>query len=132
MPAKDKTRMGDCGSMTVHHLNFIAPGASPAEIRRFYGEALELIEIEKPMSLAGVSVLWFTAGAMVFHVGYPAAGTVGDGHTALATPSVEAARARFLELGYDVDDHVIPMGYPRFYVRDPWGNRFEILPVCLL
>ena len=117
--------------MTAHHLYLIAPGASPAEIRRFYGEALGLAEIEKPSSLLGTSVLWFTAGALVLHVGYPANGTVGGGHTALATESVEAARARFLEMGYVVDDNVIPMGYPRFYARDPWGNQFEILPSAL-
>ena len=114
--------------MTAHHLYLIAPGASPAEIRRFYGDALGLAEVEKPGSLAGTPVLWFTDGAMVFHVGHPALGTVGDGHTALATESVEAARARLLKMGYAVDDNVIPMGYPRFYARDPWGNQFEILP----
>ena len=115
--------------MTAHHLYLIAPGASPAEIRRFYGDALGLAEVKRPESLAGTSVLWFTAGPIVLHVGHPAVGAVGDGHTALATESVEAARARFLEMGYDVDDNVIPMGYPRFYARDPWGNQFEILPL---
>lgn len=117
--------------MTAHHLYLIAPGASPAEVRQFYGSALGLPEIEKPQSLADNPVLWFDAGAVVFHVGYPAAGTVGDGHTALAVDSVEASRARFLELGLVVDDNVIPMGYPRFYLRDPWGNQFEVLPAAL-
>jgi len=41
---------------------------------------------------------------------------------------LDAVRARFIQMGYAVDDNVIPMGYPRFYVRDPWGNQFEILP----
>ena len=117
--------------MTAHHLYLIAPGASPAEIRRFYGAALELTEVEKPESLAANPVLWFTAGALVIHVGYPNVGTVGDGHTALAVEDVEAARVRFLEMGYAVNDNVIPMGYSRFYVRDPWGNQFEVLPASL-
>ena len=115
--------------MTAHHLYLIAPGASPAEIRRFYGDALGLREILTPDSLANTPVLWFDAGTIIFHVGYPSAGTVGDGHTALSAENVEAARARFLEMGYALDDNVIPMGYPRFYVRDPWGNQFEILPL---
>lgn len=117
--------------MTTHHLYLIAPGASPAEIRRFYADALHLVEVDKPQSLAGASVLWFQAGAIVFHIGYPKTGMVGDGHTALAVDNVAAARARFLDMGYAVDDTVIPMGYPRFYVRDPWGNQFEILPSVL-
>lgn len=115
-------------TMTAHHLYLLAPGASAEEVRRFYGEALELTEVPKPASLSHVPVLWFSAGSIVFHIGTPAEGTVGDGHTALATDNVEAARVRFLDMGYAVDDNVIPMGYPRFYARDPWGNQFEILP----
>ena len=117
--------------MTLHHLYLLAPGGSATEVRQFYGEALGLPEMEKPQSLANNSVLWFDAGTIVFHVGRPASGTVGDGHTALAVEDVEAARARFLEMGLPVDDTVIPMGYPRFYLRDPWGNQFEVLPLGL-
>ncbi len=117
--------------MTAHHLYLIAPGATAAEVRQFYAGTLDLPELEKPQSLAANSVLWFDAGAIVFHVGYPASGAVGDGHTALAVEDVGAARARFLELGLAVDDTVIPMGYPRFYLRDPWGNQFEVLPLGL-
>ena len=111
--------------------NPLAPGATLAEIRRFYGEALGLTETRKPDSLASTPVLWFQAGPIVFHIGHPASGVVGEGHTALAVGDVEAARARFLALGYTVDDTVIPMGYPRFYVQDPWNNQFEVLPDVL-
>ena len=117
--------------MTAHHLYLVAPGASPAEIRRFYADVLELPEIEKPPSLADTPVLWFDAGAIVFHVGHPTNAVVGSGHTALSVPDVAAARTRLLELGCAVDDNVIPMGYPRFYVSDPWGNQFEVLPSTL-
>ena len=117
--------------MTLHHLYLVAPGASAAEVRQFYADALGLPEIEKPQSLAANSVLWFDAGTAVFHVGHPPSGTVGDGHAALAVENVEAARARFLSLGLSVDDSVIPMGYLRFYLRDPWGNQFEVLPLGL-
>jgi catechol 2,3-dioxygenase-like lactoylglutathione lyase family enzyme len=117
--------------MTIHHLYLVAPGASAAEVRQFYGDVLGLAEVQKPGSLAGASVLWFNAGGIVFHIGHPSSGTVGDGHTALAVADVEVARARFLELGLAVDETVIPMGYPRFYLRDPWGNQFEVLPLGL-
>ena len=117
--------------MTAHHLYLLAPGASAAEVRQFYGAALGLPEIEKPQSLAGASVLWFDGGAIVFHIGHPQSGTVGDGHTALAVEDVAAARTRLLALGLSVDDNVIPMGYPRFYLRDPWGNQYEVLPLSL-
>jgi len=114
--------------MIAHHLYLLAPGASPDDVRRFYGKALGLAEVSKPASLAHISVFWFAAGTIVFHVGYPPDGVVGDGHTALTVDDLDAVRARFIQMGYAVDDNVIPMGYPRFYVRDPWGNQFEILP----
>ena len=114
--------------MNTHHIYLLAPGASPDDVRRFYGQALGLVEAKKPDSLAHVSVLWFEAGPVKFHVGYPEAGVVGEGHTALAVPDVGAAREHLLGLGYSVDDSAIPMGYPRFYARDPWRNQFEILP----
>ena len=117
--------------MTLHHLYLIAPSASPADVRRFYAEGLELAEVQTPSSLANASVIWFEAGAMTLHIGCPPAGLVGDGHTALAVDDVAAARARLIAMGYAVDDTVIPMGYPRFYVSDPWGNRFEIPPSVL-
>lgn len=116
---------------TVHHLFLLAPGASPDDVRRFYQDALGLTEVPRPESLAHFPVLWFSAGVIMFHVGHPPEGIVGDGHTALSVGDVDSARARFLNMGYAVDDNVIPMGYPRFYVRDPWDNQFEILPAGL-
>ncbi len=117
--------------MTLHHVYLLAPGATPEEIRRFYRDALGLTERQTPDSLAHLSVLWFFTGAATLHVGYPAEGQIGAGHTALSTESVDDARAHLLAGGYDVDDALIPMGYPRFMVRDPWGNQFEILPAGL-
>ena len=117
--------------MTLHHVYLLAPGATPEEIRRFYRDALGLTERQTPDSLAHLSVLWFFAGAATLHVGYPREGEIGAGHTALSTDSLDDARARSLAGGYAVDDALIPMGYPRFMVRDPWGNQFEILPAGL-
>ena len=117
--------------MTAHHLYLLAPGASAAEVRAFYAEILGLPEVPKPPSLAATPVLWFNAGPILFHIGHPDTGTIGGGHTALAVGDVAAVRARLLALGAPVDDDVIPMGYPRFYVCDPWGNQFEVLPLGL-
>lgn len=115
----------------VHHLYLLAPGATEREIRAFYADTLGLPEVQKPASLAAVTVLWFSAGAVVFHVGYPATGSVGGGHTALAIDNLDVLRERLVTGGYAIDDNVIPMGYPRFYARDPWGNQFEMLPAGL-
>lgn len=117
--------------LAVHHIYLMAPGASPDDVRRFYREGLGLAEVPTPPSLAHVSVLWFSAGLITFHIGQPPEGIVGGGHTALATDDVEAARTHLSGMGYATGDASIPMGYPRFTVRDPWGNHFEILPAKL-
>ena len=114
-------------SIAAHHLYLLAPGASPGDVRRFYRDGLGLTEVQTPPSLAQVSVLWFSAGPITFHVGYPAEGVVGNGHTALATDDVETLRRHLAQMGYAVEDETIPMGYPRFFARDPWGNQFEML-----
>lgn len=114
--------------LTAHHLYLLAPGAAPGEVRRFYGQGLGLPECRTPDSLASVPVLWFEAGGILLHIGYPAQGTIGGGHTALAADDQDAVRLRLTALGYTIDTDVIPMGYARFYARDPWGNQFEILP----
>ena len=115
--------------MTLHHVYLLAPGAAPEAIGRFYKDALGLTERQTPQSLSHVPVLWFEAGSETLHIGFPAQGEIGIGHTALRTDDVEAARARLVAGGYAVDDNVIPISYPRFMVRDPWGNQFEILHV---
>lgn len=117
--------------LAAHHIYLLAPGASAADVRRFYQDGLGLAELATPPSLAHIPVLWFSAGPITFHVGHPALGVVGEGHAALATNDVEAARTHLASLGYAVEAETIPMGYPRFYVRDPWGNRFEVLPAGL-
>ncbi len=114
--------------LTAHHIYLLAPRASPDDVHRFYARGLGLPPCRKPDSLAHVPVLWFAAGAMIIHVGYPAEGIVGDGHTALATDDQDAVRRSLTALGYRINNDVIPMGYPRFYAYDPWGNQFEILP----
>lgn len=117
--------------LTAHHIYLMAPGASPDDIRRFYMQGLGLAAFPKPDSLAHVPVLWFSAGTIVIHVGYPAEGIVGGGHTALATDDQTTVRQTLTALGYAINDDVIPMGYSRFYAYDPWGNQFEILPAGL-
>lgn len=117
--------------LTAHHIYLLAPGASPDDVRRFYGQGLSLPECQKPDSLAHVPVLWFDAGAVVVHVGYPAAGVVGGGHMALASDDLASVQQRLTILGYQINTDVIPMGYARFYAHDPWGNQYEILPAGL-
>ncbi len=115
--------------LQAHHCYLICPGADLAQVNRFYADGLGFAPLRKPDALRDFPVAWFDAGNMVFHIGYPATGgVVGTAHTALATPDLAAAQAKLEAVGAAIDWQVIDMGYPRFYVKDPWGNQFEILP----
>jgi catechol 2,3-dioxygenase-like lactoylglutathione lyase family enzyme len=115
----------------LDHVQVGAPPGSEADVRRFYGDLLGLSEAPKPPVLAARGGVWFTVGAQGLHVG------VDSGHVAPARahPALAAAddetldvlAARLRDAGYPVEwDDAIP-GVRRFYTRDPFGNRLELV-----
>ena len=117
----------------LHHVQVAAPPGCEQEARSFYGDLLQLRELEKPPLLAVRGGCWFSLGDGELHVGVedpfrPAA----KAHPALRVGSVadleELAAALALQ-GKAVtwaDDAEIP-GQRRFHVNDPWGNRLELV-----
>ena len=117
----------------IDHVQVAAPPGCDAEARRFYGDLLGLDELPKPPLLAARGGTWFRAGEHELHVGIaddfvPAA----RAHPALRVASLEvleALAARLADHRVDVewaDPREIP-GTIRFHVRDPWGNRLELV-----
>jgi len=125
--------------MRLHHVQVCCPRGGEPEVRRFYGEGLGLVEVEKPAELAGRGGAWFRAyddaGAVAaeLHVGVeepfvPAR----KAHPAFVLSSVEALEevvARLARLGYDADrrEWATFPGYCRVHVDDEHGNRVELL-----
>ncbi len=113
----------------LDHVQVASPPGSESEARRFYGDLLGLLEIEKPAALRGHGGVWFTCGSQQLHVG-----TTGDfSPAAKAHPALRVRRAdldlfaeRLTAAGNAVLwDDAIP-GVRRFYTDDPWGNRIEL------
>jgi catechol 2,3-dioxygenase-like lactoylglutathione lyase family enzyme len=125
--------------MRLHHVQVCCPRGGEPEARRFYGEGLGLVEVEKPAELAGRGGAWFRAyddtGAVAaeLHVGVeePFA-PARKAHPAFVFPSLEAleeAVARLARLGHEADRSewdTFP-GYRRVHVEDGHGNRVELL-----
>jgi catechol 2,3-dioxygenase-like lactoylglutathione lyase family enzyme len=111
----------------LHHVQVaITPGSEPAA-RRFYGELLGLVEIEKPAALGDRGGVWFACGGQQLHCGVEPSVAPSRRHPALLTDDLAATRTRLVEAGVPVrDDRQIP-GYHRFYAEDPFGNRVELL-----
>jgi catechol 2,3-dioxygenase-like lactoylglutathione lyase family enzyme len=114
----------------LDHVQVAAPRGCEAKARRFFGELLGLVEVEKPHSLLARGGVWFQAGPQQLHVGVeePFA-PAQKAHLALRVrpealddlaASLEAVGAKVL--WDDTLDEV-----RRFYSQDPWGNRIELL-----
>lgn len=114
----------------LDHVQVAAPPASEDDARRFYGELLGLVELEKPEALRRRGGVWFACGEQQLHVGVsedfsPAT----KAHPALGVrdEELEPLAKRLVAAGCAVHwDETIP-GTRRFYTADPWGNRIELL-----
>lgn len=124
--------------MRLHHVQVSMPAGGESLARRFYGEALGLDEVEKPVALAGRGGCWFRGhdGDRVvaeIHLGVedpfvPAR----KAHPALVladAAELESLAARIEGAGFEVSwtERDTFDGYLRFHAGDGFGNRVEIL-----
>ncbi len=98
-----------------------------AASRRFYGELLGLREIPAPRTFDFVA-LWYDLGGTYLHLLLkPERDTISPRHCCLHVSDAAAARAHVMARGVPVEETVKIPGADRFFVRDPDGNRIEIL-----
>lgn len=125
--------------MRLHHVQVACPPGGEEVARTFYGEVLEMTEVDKPDDLRARGGAWFRAhdehGAVTaeIHVGVedpfvPA----GKAHPALVLDSpahFRAVASRLTLAGFELDlsqRDTFP-GHDRLHTRDGHGNRIEIL-----
>jgi catechol 2,3-dioxygenase-like lactoylglutathione lyase family enzyme len=114
----------------LDHVQVAAPRGCEPEARRFFGEVLGLVEVEKPQALRVRGGVWFQAGPQQLHVGVeePFA-PAQKAHPAFRVrpEALDALAARLEAAGAKVvwDDALDDAR--RFYSEDPWGNRIELL-----
>ena len=112
-----------------HAFLTIPPGAEE-ESRRFYGDLLGLEEIPKPSGL-GTPGVWFLAGPQELHLGayedHTAPNRPHPGFRAGSVADLDELARRLAEDGYDVQWEERIEGRKRFYTRDAFGNRIELL-----
>lgn len=98
-----------------------------AKARRFYGEVLGLREIPAPREFDFVA-LWYDLGGTYLHLLLKdAPDTVSPRHVCLHVTDAAAARDHFHRFGVPTDETVKIAAADRFFVRDPDGNRIELL-----
>ena len=97
-------------------------------VRQFYGGVLGLTEVEKPAALAGRGGCWFVGDGVQLHLGVERPFSPSPrAHVALLVSDLDEARALFAASQVEVLDDDSDAGFARFYVRDPFGNRIEIV-----
>jgi len=113
----------------LHHVNVTVPPDLEAATKTFYGAMLGLEELPKPAGTRK-SGAWYRIGAVQLHLSIEdeTDGLLSARHVCFAVVDLGAAERRLQDAGVEIipDDRPIP-GAPRFYVRDPGGNRIEIV-----
>ena len=112
----------------VHHVQLAMPPGEEETASRFYADALGLTQVPRPPALSPRGGVWFTSGDLEVHLGVedqfrPAV----KAHPAILVRGLEKLRARIEEAGYKISDTVQIEGFDRVYVRDPFGNRLELI-----
>jgi catechol 2,3-dioxygenase-like lactoylglutathione lyase family enzyme len=113
----------------LHHVQLAMPEGEEEAAVKFYGYMLGLEQISKPPELAPRGGVWFRGRDLALHLGVeegfrPAT----KAHPALMVDGLDQLLARLDTAGIRVvEDEVQLAGFRRVYVRDPFGNRIELI-----
>ncbi|HWE27487.1 MAG TPA: VOC family protein [Polyangia bacterium] len=115
----------------IHHAQILIPAGREAEARQFYCALLGLVEVDKPAPLRARGGFWLAVGdAQQLHVGIEpdfADRSRSREHVAYEVDDLDAASARLAAAGIAVKIGGEVPGYRRCELRDPFGNRVELM-----
>jgi len=110
---------------TLDHVQVAMPPGGEDAARRFYAGLLGLREMEKPEPMRATGGVWFDPGV---HLGVERDfAPARKAHPGLRVADLDAIAARLADAGSDVEWDERWPGVRRFYTRDPFGNRLELL-----
>jgi glyoxylase I family protein len=109
----------------IDHVTLIVTDVTNA--RAFYGEMLGLKEIAPPAAF-DFPAIWFDLGGQYLHLLLkPVPDSISPRHPCFHVEDIRAARRHMTTHGIAIDETVAIPGCDRFFIRDPDGNRIEIL-----
>jgi catechol 2,3-dioxygenase-like lactoylglutathione lyase family enzyme len=117
----------------IHHVNFQVPRALAEECATFY-ELLGFRRAMPPLALTDRS-LWLSRAGTQIHLEFASregeevavAGDSGPGHIAIVVPSFAETLVALREAGVTIEPRGKHWNSPRCFVRDPAGNRLELM-----
>jgi glyoxylase I family protein len=114
----------------IHHCSIVVQDLDIAA--GFYRDVLGLTEIPVPATFgpAGIQARWFAIGTGQLHLILgEESRTDSRRHIALQTGDADEARKRFAALGIETRETTPIPWADRFFIRDPDGNRIEIIEI---
>jgi catechol 2,3-dioxygenase-like lactoylglutathione lyase family enzyme len=112
--------------ISLHHAQVFYPPGEEARARRFYGEALGLEELERPITMFNAGI-WYAAPPG--HVHLSADDELGlhpRRHFALRVDDLDALVSKLRAAGARFEETEPIPGWRRIYVFDPFGNKIEL------
>ena len=103
------------------------PEGQEALARRFFGELLQLVEIEKPPELRSRGGVWFALGdGRQLHLGVEADFRPSrKAHPCFVTEQLDVLAERLSGAGCAVEHDASRGPVRRFFTHDVFGNRLE-------
>lgn len=116
------------GIIGLDHVQLAMPPGGEDRARAFYCEALRLPERPKPPQLAARGGCWFETESVKIHLGVehdfrPSS----KAHPGLLVGDLDGLLARCREKGFDATEPELIEATRRAFVRDPFGNRLELI-----
>jgi catechol 2,3-dioxygenase-like lactoylglutathione lyase family enzyme len=117
------------GVIGLHHAQITVPVGAEDAARGFYCGLLGLVQVPKPDTLAGRGGFWLAVGGQAVHVGVEEGVDRGatKAHVAYEVDDLEGIRARLEDAGFRLSSPPPIPGFERVELRDPFGNRLELL-----
>jgi catechol 2,3-dioxygenase-like lactoylglutathione lyase family enzyme len=114
--------------LAFDHVQLAMPPGREDEARAFYVGTCGMRELPKPAELAMRGGAWFASGGVQLHLGVESEFRASaKAHPALRCLDFDALLARLRAAGHEVrEDDDLP-GTRRAFVRDPFGNRIELI-----
>lgn len=108
----------------LDHILICIPEGTTAQARIFYHDVLGLNEI--PGNHPG-GAMWFRLADIELHVREEAGGSYSRRHPAFEIMNLEETKQLLDHQGIAIEYSSEIDGRERFFFRDPFGNRFELL-----
>jgi catechol 2,3-dioxygenase-like lactoylglutathione lyase family enzyme len=109
------------------HVQIAIPEGGEDEARAFFTGLLGMKEVAKPANLSRLGC-WFESGSASLHIGVdPDFTPAKKAHPAFLVDNIATLRAALADAGFPLSEEKPIEGYMRFFTKDPFGNRIEIM-----